>query len=47
MIFEDAHWVDPTSLEVLGQVVERIATLDALLVVTAHGSTHRGWDSHM
>ena len=24
MIFEDAHWVDPTSLEVLGRAVDRI-----------------------
>src|SRR5262249_4016102 len=34
MIFEDAHWVDPTSLEVLGRVVDRIRSLRVLLVVT-------------
>ena len=34
MIFEDAHWSDPTSLEVIGQVIERIASLRALLLVT-------------
>jgi class 3 adenylate cyclase/predicted ATPase len=34
MIFEDAHWADPTSLEVLGRVVDRIATLPAVLIVT-------------
>jgi class 3 adenylate cyclase/tetratricopeptide (TPR) repeat protein len=34
MIFEDAHWVDPTSLEVLGRAVDRIKTLPALLIVT-------------
>ena len=27
MIFEDAHWTDPTSLEVFGRVVDRIRTL--------------------
>src|SRR5262249_10883786 len=27
MIFEDAHWADPTSLEAIGRVVERIADL--------------------
>ena len=27
MIFEDAHWIDPTSLEVLGRTVDRIETL--------------------
>ena len=34
MIFEDAHWIDPTSLEVLGRVVDRIAKHSVLLIVT-------------
>src|SRR5262249_48337140 len=34
MIFEDAHWIDPTSLEVFGRVVDRIATLRVVLIVT-------------
>jgi predicted ATPase len=34
MIFEDAHWSDPTSLEVVGRIVDRIATLRVLLLVT-------------
>jgi class 3 adenylate cyclase/predicted ATPase len=34
MIFEDAHWADPTSLEVLRRTVDRIKTLPVLLVVT-------------
>jgi class 3 adenylate cyclase/tetratricopeptide (TPR) repeat protein len=34
MIFEDAHWVDPTSLEALGRTVDRIRTLGVLLIVT-------------
>ena len=34
MIFEDVHWLDPTSLEVLGRTVARIRTLSALLIVT-------------
>ena len=34
MIFEDAHWTDPTSLEVLGRTVDRLKTLGVLLVVT-------------
>ena len=33
-IFEDVHWLDPTSLEVLGRTVARIRTLSALLIVT-------------
>jgi predicted ATPase len=34
MIFEDAHWTDPTSLEVFSRVVDRIETLRVLLIVT-------------
>ena len=34
MIFEDVHWIDPTSLEALGRTVARIRTLSALLIVT-------------
>jgi class 3 adenylate cyclase len=34
MIFEDAHWADPTSLESFGRVVDRIRTLRVLLLVT-------------
>jgi predicted ATPase len=34
MIFEDVHWSDPTSLELLGRTVDRIKTPPALLIVT-------------
>jgi class 3 adenylate cyclase len=34
MIFEDAHWTDPTSLELVGRIVDRIPTLRVLLIVT-------------
>ena len=34
MIFEDAHWADPTSLEVFSRVVDRLQTLRVLLIVT-------------
>jgi class 3 adenylate cyclase/predicted ATPase len=34
MIFEDIHWIDPTSLEVLGRAVDQIETVGVLLVVT-------------
>ena len=27
MIFEDVHWIDPTSLEALGRTVDRLKTL--------------------
>src|SRR5262249_22994852 len=34
MIFEDAHWTDPTSLELFSRTVDRIRILRALLIVT-------------
>ena len=34
MIFEDAHWADPTSLEVFGGAVGRIASFPVLLIMT-------------
>jgi predicted ATPase len=34
MIFEDAHWIDPTSLEAFGRVGDRIQTLRVLLIMT-------------
>ena len=34
MIFEDAHWTDPTSLEAFGRVVDRLRNPRVLLIVT-------------
>ena len=34
MVFEDAHWADPTSLELLTLTIERVQTLPVLLVIT-------------
>jgi predicted ATPase len=34
MIFEDAHWTDPTSLEAFSKVVDHLHTLRVLLIVT-------------
>jgi predicted ATPase/DNA-binding winged helix-turn-helix (wHTH) protein len=34
MIFEDVHWIDPTSLEALGRTVERSRGRPVLLIVT-------------
>src|SRR6202011_503981 len=43
MIFEDAHWSDPTSLEVFGRVVDRVRTLRVLLLVTFRPEFHAPW----
>ena len=43
MIFEDAHWIDPTTLEALGRTVERLRTLRALLIVTYRPEFEPPW----
>jgi predicted ATPase len=34
MVFEDAHWIDPTSRELLDLTVDRVRSLSVLLIVT-------------
>jgi class 3 adenylate cyclase/predicted ATPase len=43
MIFEDAHWADPTSLEVLSRVIDRIRNLRVLLLVTFRPEYEPSW----
>jgi hypothetical protein len=43
MIFEDAHWADPTSLEGFGRAVDRIRTLGILLIVTHRPEFEPPW----
>jgi class 3 adenylate cyclase/tRNA A37 threonylcarbamoyladenosine biosynthesis protein TsaE len=43
MIFEDVHWVDPTSLEALGRAVDRIRALRVLLIVTYRPEFEPPW----
>ena len=43
MIFEDVHWVDPTSLEVLGRTVDRLRTLGVLLIITYRPEFEPPW----
>ena len=43
MIFEDAHWADPTSLEVFGRIADRIRTLGAMLLVTFRPEFEPPW----
>ena len=43
MIFEDAQWTDPTSLEAFGRAVERIRTLGVLLIVTYRPEFEPPW----
>jgi predicted ATPase len=43
MIFEDAHWIDPSSRELLDTTVERVARLPVLLVITFRSEFHPPW----
>ncbi len=43
MVFEDAHWIDPTSRELLDLTVERIRSLPVLLVVTFRPEFQSPW----
>ncbi len=49
MLFEDAHWVDPTSLELLTLTVARASRLPLLLLVTARPEFTPPWpgDAHV
>ena len=35
IVFEDAHWIDPTSLDLLDRTVARVADLPVLEVISA------------
>ena len=43
MFFEDAHWIDPTSRELLDLIVERVRTLPVLLIVTFRPEFQMPW----
>jgi class 3 adenylate cyclase/predicted ATPase len=46
MILEDAHWTDPTTLELFGRIVDRIPTLRVLLIVTFRPEFEPPWIGH-
>ena len=43
IVFEDAHWADPTSLELFGRAVDRIRTRSVLLIVTFRPEFEPSW----
>jgi class 3 adenylate cyclase len=43
LIFEDVHWIDPTSLEALGRLVDGVRTLPVLLVATFRPDFSAPW----
>jgi class 3 adenylate cyclase/predicted ATPase len=43
MVFEDTHWIDPTSRELLDLTVERVRSLPVLLIVTFRPEFQPPW----
>ena len=43
MVFEDAHWIDPTSRELLDLTVDRVSRLPVLLVITFRPEFQHAW----
>jgi predicted ATPase len=43
IVFEDAHWIDPTSRELLEMTVERVASLPVLLIITFRPEFQPPW----
>jgi class 3 adenylate cyclase len=46
IIFEDAQWIDPTSLELVAASVERVQQLRVLLLITARPEFTPPWPSY-
>ncbi|HEX5507733.1 MAG TPA: adenylate/guanylate cyclase domain-containing protein [Pseudolabrys sp.] len=46
MVFEDVHWIDPTSLELLARTVERLPKTRILLLMTARPEFTPPWPRH-
>ncbi|MEM9781309.1 MAG: AAA family ATPase [Pseudomonadota bacterium] len=46
MIFEDLHWIDPSSLEMLVSLIERLARLPVLMIVSARPEFQAPWPDH-
>ena len=42
-LLEDAHWIDPTSLDVFGRLIDRLPNLRALLVITSRPEFAAPW----
>ncbi|NOT54999.1 MAG: AAA family ATPase, partial [Deltaproteobacteria bacterium] len=46
MLFEDAHWADPTSLDMLDLLIDRVRTVPLLIVLTHRPEFQSRWSRH-
>ncbi|HLG80782.1 MAG TPA: AAA family ATPase [Bradyrhizobium sp.] len=44
--FEDAHWIDPTSREVLDLLVEKVQDQPVLVIITCRAEFQPSWKAH-
>jgi predicted ATPase len=43
MVFEDAHWIDPTSRELLDLILDRVSRLPILVIITFRSEFQHAW----
>ena len=46
MLYEDAHWADPTSLEAMDLLIDRVRSIPLLIVLTHRPEFQPKWGSH-
>ena len=46
MLYEDVHWTDPTSLEAMNLLVDRVRNIPLLIVLTHRPQFQPKWESH-
>jgi class 3 adenylate cyclase/predicted ATPase len=46
MLYEDVHWADPTSLEALDLLIDRVRSFPLLIVLTHRPEFHSRWGAH-
>jgi len=46
MLFEDVHWADSTTLELLEHTIERAQSRSMLMVLTARPEFVAAWSGH-
>jgi class 3 adenylate cyclase/predicted ATPase len=45
-VYEDVHWVDPTTLEAMGLLIERVQRLPVLVLITFRPEFRPPWTGH-
>ena len=46
ILFEDTHWIDPTSREVLDLLVDRVQNTSILIIITCRSEFQSSWNAH-